>query len=74
MDKPILYSTGCPRCRVIKKKLENAGIDYKLIEDVETFRAKGFTAAPVLEISEGEYLTFTKANNWIKEQVSNNEH
>ena len=31
----ILYSTGCPKCNILKKKLADAQIDYKVIEDVE---------------------------------------
>ena len=31
MGECILYSTGCPKCRVLEKKLDKAGITYELI-------------------------------------------
>ena len=48
----ILYSTNCPRCRIIEKKLQDKGIEFELFNDVDAMIAKGFK----------------EANEWIKGQ------
>lgn len=65
-----LYSTGCPKCNVLVKKLDNADIAYNLNTtfDVNELLAKGYDEVPLLEI-EGKLLKFTEAVNWINEQV-----
>lgn len=62
-----LYTTHCPKCNVIAKKLEQKGIEFKINEDLEDMIAMGFHSAPILQVDE-KYLNFTEANNWIKEQ------
>lgn len=60
----ILYTTHCPRCEVLKKKLDNAGIEYSIVEDENEMRAKGFLSAPMLEV-DGGVMDFMAANNWV---------
>ena len=60
----ILYSTGCPRCQVLKKKLERKNIVYQEINDIELMKELGIVEVPVLKIN-GELLEFNKANDWI---------
>lgn len=64
-----LYSTHCPKCSVIAKKLEQKGIDFELIDDfdIQILIDKGFRSAPILVVND-EYMEFNKANEWIKEQ------
>lgn len=62
-----LYSTHCPKCNVIAKKLEQAGIEFEINEDVGELIELGYRTAPMLKV-EDKYLNFTQANNWIKEQ------
>ena len=64
--KIILYSTHCPRCNVLEKKLTQAGISFELNTDfdVKAMREKGFMTAPILQVDD-EFMDFTKANNWI---------
>ena len=61
-----LYSTGCPRCKVLEKKLTQKNIEFELKTDfaVNAFLEKGFSSVPLLEV-DGEILTFEKANQWI---------
>lgn len=70
MDKPILYTTGCPRCKVLKKKLDNAGIDVVICDDVNVMLDKNIVYVPILEIN-GELLDFENANKWVGEQNAN---
>ena len=61
----VLYSTGCPMCKVLKTKLNLAGVSYEEINDQETMIAKGFKSAPILEV-EGQVLNFKEAIEWVK--------
>ena len=62
-----LYSTGCPKCRVIETKLEQKGIEYQVDNNIDILVEKGFISVPVLDV-DGEFMDFTKANKWINEQ------
>ena len=66
-DEVILYEHDCPRCRVLKAKLEQKNIRYKDITDIELMKAKGFEEAPQLEIN-GVVMNFSEAVKWIGEQ------
>jgi glutaredoxin len=59
-----LYTTHCPKCKVIEKKLAMKGIEYKEETNVEEIKALGFTTAPILKV-DGEFLKFADANKWI---------
>lgn len=63
----ILYEHGCPRCKVLKSKLDLKGIKYENITDVEVMKAKGFQEAPKLEVN-GVVMNFKEAVDWIGEQ------
>lgn len=60
----ILYTTGCPKCNVLHKKLEDSGIEFGVSTDVDLMLSKGFQSAPILEV-DGEALTFKEAIDWI---------
>lgn len=63
----ILYEHGCPRCKVLKMKLDKSGIPYEDVTDVEVMKAKGFAEAPKLEV-DGVVMGFKDAVDWLKEQ------
>lgn len=67
MSKIVLYSTGCPQCCVLKKKLENKGIEFIENNDKEQMLSMNFTRVPVLEV-DGKQMDFVAANKWINEQ------
>lgn len=60
----ILYSTGCPKCSILKKKLENKGIHYSIYTNEEEMMNMGIREVPILSVDE-EMLTFSKAIEWI---------
>lgn len=62
----VLYSTGCPRCSVLKKKLNEKKIAYEECSDVDTMESMGIETVPVLSVN-GELKDFISANNWINE-------
>lgn len=65
--KVILYTTHCPKCSVLEKKLTAKNISYSEITDVEIMTKKGFDAVPILEV-DGITMDFKAANTWINEQ------
>lgn len=60
----VLYSTGCPRCKVLKKKLDEAKADYNIVSDVDQMLAMGLKEAPVLEV-DGQRMEFAEAVKWV---------
>ena len=67
MGKVILWSTHCPRCKVLELKLKQKNIDYEENTSVEEMTAKGFKEAPKLEVDD-VVMDFKQAVDWIKEQ------
>ena len=62
----ILYSTGCPKCKILKEKLDSKSITYQVCDNAELMTQKGFRSVPMLEV-DGVLMDFLQANNWIKE-------
>lgn len=60
----VLYSIDCPKCKVLKKKLEEKGIAYQGNNSVEEMLSLGINQVPVLKVN-GELLDFSAANTWI---------
>lgn len=59
-----LYTTGCPKCRILRQKLEHAGIEFVINTDVEEMQAMGFTTVPMLKVGD-EVLNFGEAVKWV---------
>ena len=66
-----LYSTGCPQCKVLKAKLDQAGLQYNTITDQAIMAAMGFHSAPILQVDNVTYK-FTDAVKWIREHQNGN--
>ena len=64
MDKCILYSTGCPKCKVLKSKLDDKNIGYIVIDDIDEIMSKGIDSVPVLEVN-GEMMNFKSAVDYV---------
>lgn len=64
----VLYTTNCPRCRILESKLNEYEIKYDICSDVDTMIQKGFNSAPVLEV-DGRTLNFDDGLKWIREQT-----
>lgn len=63
----VFYTTGCPKCGVLKKKLDAKGIKYEENNSVMEMLSLGITQVPVLKV-EDKFLEFSEANNWINQQ------
>ena len=59
-----LFSTNCPRCRVLETKLNNADISYQIENDMTEVINAGFMTAPILKVN-NQYYDFKTATEWI---------
>ena len=64
MTKVILYTTHCPKCNVLTKKMKSKNIEFSEISDIDEMRKLGITTVPVLDVG-GKLLDFKKANDYI---------
>lgn len=53
--KTILYTIGCPKCNILKKKLISANISFTVCEDTKIMTEKGISQLPILEIDGKTY-------------------
>ena len=65
----ILYTlpTFCPRCNMIKTRLEEKHLTYEEIQSPEELEKMGFDIAPAVKI-DGKVYGFSAALSWIKSQ------
>lgn len=66
--KVILYSTHCPRCSMVEKKLKDKNIDYVEINDVDKMTELGFASVPMLDV-DGVIMDYTKAIKFLMEEM-----
>ena len=64
---PTLFSTGCPKCQILEKKLSQKGIEYVEVNDTQQMLDMGLKSVPWLEV-DGQMMDFNQANKWINEQ------
>lgn len=62
----ILYSTDCPKCKVLEKKLAEKGIEFSVNKSIEEMLSLKILEAPKLSV-DGKLLDFPAAVNWLKE-------
>ncbi len=60
----ILYSTGCPKCKVLKAKLDSKEIKYDVVDNVDEMLRLGMTTVPCLGV-DGEVLNFKESVDYI---------
>lgn len=63
-----LFSTGCPKCKVLKKKLDEKHIDYNIENDVNKMLAMNITQVPMLKVDDKLY-NFSESVTWSNNQV-----
>lgn len=62
-----LFSTNCPRCKVLERKLTIAGLDYTVNTNIKEVIDAGFKSAPVLKVDD-TYYTFKEGVDWINNE------
>ena len=71
MEQIILYSNGCPKCRVIKSKLESKNIKFVETDDTQKLLSFGYKSYPVLKVND-KMMDFVSANAWINDRNETN--
>lgn len=67
-----LFTTHCPKCRVLEMKLTQKGIAYDEVTDIAEMEKLGIMSVPTLCIDkDNEYklLNFKQAVDWIGGQA-----
>lgn len=65
----VLYTTKtCPKCKIVKTKLEDKKINYNLIDDPFILEEKGYDLLPVLEVDGVVLKSMIDINDWINKQ------
>lgn len=60
MEKIIMYSTGCPKCKVLEAKLNKTEASYTICTDTKIMTEKGINHLPALEYN-GKIYGFSDA-------------
>lgn len=61
-----LYSTGCPKCRILETKLNQKNIGFNIDKDEDEMIKRGFQSLPMLEV-DGKLMDFGDAIRWVNE-------
>ena len=72
MSEIKLYTTHCPKCKVIETKLRQKGIKYSEITDQNELISRKITSVPMLEV-DGKLLGFLEANKYVNSLTANEE-
>ena len=59
-----LYTTHCPKCTALEKKLELKKVQYTEHTNIDEMLAKGYKSAPMLVV-DGKELSFGEAIKWV---------
>ena len=63
-----IYTTQtCPKCKILKKKLEEKRIEYKEFNDEDEMQRMGILSVPVMDV-DGEQLDFPAAIKYVNER------
>lgn len=60
----MLFTTHCPKCEILKKKLNDKHIHFIENEDTLEMISFGFTEVPVLQV-DGVNMQFVDAVKWV---------
>ena len=61
----IMYTTHCPQCKILAKKLDQKGISYTEEEDTQKMVELGISAVPMLSVDGGTPMNFKQAVEWV---------
>jgi glutaredoxin len=63
----ILFSTNCPQCKVLEKKLIQKGIEFEITNDIQELIDLGIKRAPILKTDDNQYLDCSNAIKYVNE-------
>ena len=63
-----LYTTHCPKCKILQQKLDQKQIEYEVVDDenavIEYGKDIGILSTPILEVN-GVAFDFNNAVKWL---------
>lgn len=62
----IFYSTDCPRCKILQKKMDDAKLEYTKVTDVDALKDLSITKVPMLSI-DGNMCGYADAVKYVNE-------
>ena len=66
-----LFSTGCPKCKILEKKMDDSNISYIKNDNVEEMLSLGIEEVPVVKLENGKLLNFMTCNLLLNEKGKN---
>lgn len=63
-----LFSTECPKCRVLEQKLNSKNIAFEKSSNIQEIMDQGFMSAPVLKV-DNKYYDFKQGVDWINNEA-----
>lgn len=66
----VVYSTHCPQCKVLEKKLQMAGIEFTICDDMNKMNEMEMKSAPGMQVNDGPLMNFKEAITWVKENTN----
>ena len=63
----VFSSSTCPKCKVLKMKLDKAGIEYTVNENMDDAIALGLKSFPYIQFENGKLLDFSASIAWVKD-------
>lgn len=64
MTEIILYSTGCPKCKVLKAKLDSKHIPYVENNSLDDMEKLDVMSVPMLSV-DGVMYDFSEGVKWV---------
>lgn len=59
----VLYTTGCPKCKILEAKLAQKGISFSIEENLDEMIELGYQSAPLLKVDDN-IMEFGAAVKW----------
>ena len=64
MKSITLYTTHCPKCTILQKKLEAKNIQFDVVQDVQVMKEKKIMSVPVLQV-DGQMFDYYNAVKFV---------
>ena len=61
----ILYSNGCPKCKILENELVSRGYEFTKSDDFTELMKVGYRTAPILIVN-GVIMEFKQALDYIR--------
>ena len=68
MEKMVLYTTGCPKCRILEKKMNDKNIEFEKVDDTAKMAELGIESVPALRLKDGTLLGYFEAVKYVNGQ------